>query len=40
MALRRGSNVTVHPHRDEKIAAGDELVLIGLDEKLALLEGD
>jgi trk system potassium uptake protein TrkA len=40
MALRRGSNVIVNPHRDEKIAAGDELVLIGLDEKLARLEGD
>jgi trk system potassium uptake protein TrkA len=40
IALRRGSDVIVNPHRDEKIAAGDELVLIGLDERLARLEGD
>lgn len=38
IALRRGTNVTVNPHRDEKIDAKDELILIGLDEKLELLE--
>jgi trk system potassium uptake protein TrkA len=38
IALRRGSNVTVNPHRDERIAEHDELILIGLDEKLELLE--
>lgn len=38
IALRRGNNVTVNPHRDERIAADDELILIGLDEKLELLE--
>jgi trk system potassium uptake protein len=38
IALRRGNNVTVNPHRDEKIGEGDELILIGLDEKLELLE--
>ena len=38
IALRRGNNVTVNPHRDERIAEQDELILIGLDEKLELLE--
>ena len=38
IALRRGNNVTVNPHRDERITADDELILIGLDEKLELLE--
>lgn len=38
IALRRGNNVTVNPHRDERIAEHDELILIGLDEKLELLE--
>jgi trk system potassium uptake protein TrkA len=38
IALRRGNNVTVNPHRDERIAEDDELILIGLDEKLELLE--
>jgi trk system potassium uptake protein TrkA len=38
IALRRGTNVTVNPHRDERITEGDELILIGLDEKLELLE--
>ncbi len=40
IALRRGTNVTVNPHRDETIAAGDEIVLIGPDEKLERLEGE
>ncbi|HEU0236896.1 MAG TPA: TrkA family potassium uptake protein [Candidatus Limnocylindrales bacterium] len=34
IALRRGANVTVNPHRDDLIARGDELILIGLDERL------
>jgi trk system potassium uptake protein len=38
IAVRRGSNVTVNPHRDDKIAEGDELILIGRDDKLELLE--
>ncbi len=38
VALRRGKQVTVNPHRDERIEATDELILVGLDEKLELLE--
>lgn len=38
VALRRGSKVTVNPHHDERIDETDELILIGLDEKLELLE--
>ena len=38
IALRRGDNVTVNPHRDERIAETDELILIGRDEKLERLE--
>jgi len=38
IALRRGSKVTVNPHQDERISEGDELILMGLDEKLELLE--
>jgi trk system potassium uptake protein TrkA len=34
IALRRGSKVTVNPHQDERIAESDELILMGLDEKL------
>jgi trk system potassium uptake protein TrkA len=37
IGLRRGANVIVNPHRDEKIAATDELLLIGLDEGLERL---
>jgi trk system potassium uptake protein TrkA len=37
IALRRGKQVTVNPHRDERLAADDELILIGLDEKLERL---
>jgi trk system potassium uptake protein TrkA len=37
VALRRGQDVTVNPHRDDRLAAGDELVLIGLDESLERL---
>ena len=34
IALRRGDDVTVNPHRDEVIRATDELILIGRDDKL------
>ena len=37
IALRRGTNVVVNPHRDETITATDELTLIGRDDKLAAL---
>jgi trk system potassium uptake protein TrkA len=37
IALRRDLNVIVNPHRDEVVAATDELILIGRDEKLASL---
>ena len=39
IALRRGKQVTVNPHRDERLGAEDELILIGLDEKLERLGG-
>ena len=38
IALRRGNGVTVNPHLDERITEHDELILMGLDEKLELLE--
>lgn len=38
IALRRGNKVTVNPHRDERIAEDDVLILMGVDEKLELLE--
>ena len=34
IALRRGPDVTVNPHRDDRIEATDELILIGLDARL------
>jgi trk system potassium uptake protein TrkA len=34
IALRRGTNVVVNPHRDERLNATDELVLIGRDDRL------
>jgi trk system potassium uptake protein TrkA len=34
IALRRAKDVTVNPHDVEVIKPGDELILIGLDEKL------
>ena len=37
IALRRGRDVTVNPHRDDTIKEGDELILIGLDAKLGEL---
>jgi len=39
ICLRRGPSVKVNPHRDERLQDGDELVLIGLDEQLALVGG-
>jgi len=39
VALRRGSQVFVNPARDERVTDGDELILIGRDEKLDLLRG-
>lgn len=37
IALRRGNEVTVNPHRDEQLRDGDELVLIGNDDQLAAI---
>jgi trk system potassium uptake protein TrkA len=34
IALRRGDGVTVNPGRDEVVGAGDELILIGRDDRL------
>ena len=34
VALRRGNAVTVNPSKDEKLQRGDELILIGRDDKL------
>jgi trk system potassium uptake protein TrkA len=39
VAIRRGNNVTVIPHREERLEAADELVLLGLDDRLAGLGG-
>ena len=39
MALRRGKQVIVNPTRDERITEGDELILIGRDDKLDQLRG-
>ena len=39
IALRRGKSVTVNPAREERIAEGDELILIGQDDKLESLRG-
>lgn len=39
IALRRGKSVTVNPAREERIAEGDELILIGQDDKLEALRG-
>lgn len=38
IGLRRGTKVTVNPHRDEVLGPNDELVLIGLDDNLEKLE--
>jgi trk system potassium uptake protein TrkA len=40
IALRRGTAVTVNPHRDERLVEGDQLVLVGRDEELARLESE
>jgi trk system potassium uptake protein TrkA len=40
IALRHGNEVTVNPHRDQLLAEGDQLVLVGLDEQLARLTED
>jgi trk system potassium uptake protein len=37
IGLRRGDDVTINPHRDDKILAGDELILIGRDDRLEAL---
>ena len=37
IAVRRGKDVTVNPHRDDRIAETDELILIGLDTGLEQL---
>jgi trk system potassium uptake protein TrkA len=39
IALRRAQQVFVNPARDERIAEGDELILIGRDDKLDQLRG-
>jgi trk system potassium uptake protein TrkA len=39
IALRRGQQVYVNPAREERVAEGDELILIGRDEKLDQLRG-
>lgn len=39
VALRRGTQVFVNPARDERVAEGDELIVIGRDEKLDQLRG-
>ena len=39
IALRRGRQVFVNPARDERLAEGDELILIGRDDKLDQLRG-
>jgi trk system potassium uptake protein TrkA len=39
VALRRGKQVFVNPTRDERVADGDELILIGRDDKLDQLRG-
>ncbi len=39
IALRRGKQVFINPARDERIAEGDELILIGRDDRLEELRG-
>lgn len=39
IALRRGQQVFVNPAREERVAEGDELILIGRDDKLDQLRG-
>ncbi|CAN5755831.1 TrkA family potassium uptake protein [soil metagenome] len=37
IALQRGREVTVNPHRDERLLDGDQLVLAGADDHLAMV---
>ena len=39
IVLRRGQQVFVNPAREERVTEGDELILIGRDEKLEQLRG-
>jgi trk system potassium uptake protein TrkA len=39
VALRRGRQVIVNPPRDERLAEGDELILVGVDDRLEQLRG-
>ena len=39
IVLRRGQEVTVNPAREERIAEGDELIVVGRDDKLDQLRG-
>ena len=39
IALRRGQQVFVNPARDERVAEGDELILIGRDDRVEQLRG-
>jgi trk system potassium uptake protein TrkA len=39
IALRRGQNVIINPAREERVAQGDELILIGRDDHLEELRG-
>lgn len=39
IGLRRGDRVIVNPAREERLAEGDELILIGRDDKLDHLRG-
>ena len=39
VALRRGPQVFVNPAREERVAEGDELILIGRDDRLDQLRG-
>jgi trk system potassium uptake protein len=39
IALRRGQSVIINPAREERIAKGDELILIGRDDQLGDLRG-
>jgi trk system potassium uptake protein TrkA len=40
LALRRSTEVTINPHRDQRLEEGDELVLVGLDEQLSNVSRD
>jgi trk system potassium uptake protein TrkA len=39
IAIRRGQDVIINPAREERIAEGDELILIGRDDQLEDLRG-